>query len=93
MEYMYRGWDLMPFNRVSGFAMATGNIPTLPAIQGSDNSNVVVNSPLPFDRAFNQFCFFEDTNSDGEWTSADDTDFFDSMFVDVKLLRETCASS
>jgi len=87
MEYMYQGWGLLPFNRVSGFAMSTGNIPTLPAIQGSDNSNVVVNSSLPYDRAFNQFCFFEDNNSDGEWTSADDADFFDSLFVDVNCFE------
>lgn len=83
MQYVYQGWSLLPFDRVSGFASSAGNIPTLPAIQGSDNSNVVVSNTLPNTRAFNQFCFFEDADGDGEWTSGDDGDFFDSLFVDV----------
>ncbi len=87
MEYLYEGWSLLPFNRVSGFAPTAGNIPTLPAIQGSDNSNVVVNNTLPLTRSFNQFCFFEDANGDGMWTSADDADFFDSLFVDVNCFE------
>jgi len=87
MEYLYQGWSLLPFDRVSGFASTAGNIPTLPAIQGSDNSNVVVNNTLPLTRAFNQFCYFEDANSDGMWTSADDGDFFDSLFVDVNCFE------
>ncbi len=85
-QMVYEGWNLLPFNSVSGFASTAGNIPTLPSIQGSDNSNVVVNNTLPFTRAFNQFVYFEDNDSNGEWTSNDDGDFFDSMFIDVDCI-------
>lgn len=83
MEYLYEGWSLLPFNRVSGFARANGNIPTLPAIQGGSNTNVRVGSTLPLVRAFNQFAFFYDNDEDNEWNSDDDGSFMDSLVVDV----------
>ncbi len=88
LEMAYNGWNLLPFNRVSGFAKTTGNIPTLPAIQGSDNSNIEVKNTLPNTRAFNQFVYFYDDDSNDAWTSNDDGDFFDSMFVDVDCVND-----
>ena len=71
-ETLYTGWQLLPFNRVSGYARSSGDTPTLPAIQGGDDANVVSGSDLPNDHPFNQFAFFEDNDDNGEWTADDD---------------------
>jgi len=85
-ETLYTGWQLLSFNRVSGYARSSGDIPTLPAIQGGDDDNIVSGSSLPNDHPFNQFAFFDDDDNNGEWTAADDNDFMDSLIIDVACI-------
>jgi len=86
VEILYEGWQLLPFNRVSGFATTTGVLPTIPAIHEASTDDIVTQVTLPQVRAFNQFVYFEDNNDDDVWTAADDGDFLDSLIIDVDCI-------
>ncbi len=80
---MFPGWNLVGFNRASGFSTTTAR-PTLPA--GVATSQVVSGSALPFVGPLDQFVYWLDNTVDGVWTVSEDSDF-SNIVVDFDCLN------
>lgn len=64
------GWNAVPFPNAGG--NSSSNVATADLANGVTTANVRVAPFLPFANALEQFVYFDDTNEDGMWTSADD---------------------
>lgn len=77
---IYSGWNLVGFNRASGFATSATTRPI--RVDGVSEANIVIpstsNPALPFTTPLNQFVFWREgggANIDGMWTRAEDATF------------------
>lgn len=75
---IYSGWNLVAFNRNSGFATTAGTRPL--RVNGVGEVNVIVpggTNPgvLPFTGALEQFVYWVDSTVDGTWTRAENGTF------------------
>ncbi|MCA9307208.1 MAG: hypothetical protein KDA16_11785 [Phycisphaerales bacterium] len=79
---VYPEWNLVPFDRASGWASSANTRPTLPS--GVSSANVVVGTSQPYTNPVCQWVMWYDSfNEDGIWNSQDDDDnFFDSIVLD-----------
>ncbi len=80
------GWNTVPFNRASGYAVNTGAIPVRP--NGVTVANVFVpsaSSPVqPFTSALHQFVIWGENTEDGMWTRDEDSNM-DDFWIDPNV--------
>jgi hypothetical protein len=79
----FPGWNMLGFNRVSGFATTTSTRPVLPT--GITTSNIVTTSSLPFVGPLEQFVYWYEDDTDEMWLSSEDSDFSD-IVIDSKCI-------
>ncbi len=70
MEFAHVGWNLVAFNRLSGFATAASQRPVLQS--GVTNANIALGPGPVFASPLEQWVYFHDNNGDSLWTSGDD---------------------
>jgi len=82
---IYEGWNLVGFNRDSGFALSSQGLPaSVPAgITVGQNSNIITGTTLTNAPAYLQWGFFVDANGDGVWTRNDDNSFSGGLLSTV----------
>ncbi|MBL0926870.1 MAG: hypothetical protein IBJ11_04355 [Phycisphaerales bacterium] len=80
------GWNLVGYDRNSGYAASTAARPVLPSAITS--ANVRVAPLLPWTSALENFVYFTDDDANGKWTSNDDDgNQFDSLIIDPDCTR------
>lgn len=88
---IYSGWNLVPFNRNSGFATTTGTRPV--RVNGVSESSIIVPggtnpAALSFTGALEQFVYWQEGlvgNIDGVWTRAEDVNFGGLPFANIVI--------
>ena len=84
VEFIYKGWNVVPFGRDTGFQAKTNGV-ILP--DGVPSSSVVTGTTLSNTNPLDQFVYFRDTNGDGVWTSADDSvSRLDGIAISIRCL-------
>lgn len=79
---IYPEWNLVSFDRASGWASTAATRPSLPS--GVSSANVVTGTALPYTNPVTQWVMWSQDDSDSAWTFADDdsSGTFDSIVLD-----------
>ncbi len=79
---IYPEWNLVSFDRASGWASTAATRPSLPS--GVSSANVVTGTALPYTNPVTQWVMWSQDDSNSAWTFDDDDSFgsFDSIVLD-----------
>lgn len=84
VQKIYKGWNIMPFDRDTGFQTRANGV-IVPA--GVPSARVITGTTLSNVNPLDQFVYFQDSNGDGVWTSADDGgDRLDGIILSIRCV-------